>query len=82
MRQSPCNLEALAMLALYSTKLLCLATKAMSEGTLSHASFNGKKRKTSDEKRGNPKIQEAKNERPPMKKETTLKRKGRKKKDL
>jgi hypothetical protein len=41
-----------------------------------------KKRKTSDEKRGNPKMQEAKNERPPMKKETTLKRKGRKKKDL
>jgi hypothetical protein len=69
MRQSPCNLEALAMLALYSTKLLCLATKAMTEGTLSHASFNGKKRKTSDEKRGNPKIQEAKNEIPPMKKE-------------
>jgi hypothetical protein len=42
----------------------------------------GSKRKTSDEKRGNPKMQGAQKERPQMLKEVTLKYKGLKKKDL
>jgi hypothetical protein len=42
----------------------------------------GSKQKTSDEKRGNPKMQGAQNKRPPMKKEAIPKCKGLKIKDL
>jgi hypothetical protein len=42
----------------------------------------GSKQKTSDEKRGNPKMQGAQNKRPLIKKEATPKRNGLKAKDL
>jgi hypothetical protein len=42
----------------------------------------GSKRKTSNEKRGNPTTKGAQKEGPPTKKEATLKHKGLKKKDI
>jgi hypothetical protein len=54
----------------------------MTKGILSDPSLVGSKRKTSDEKSGNPKTQGARKEKHPMKKEATPKRKGFEKKDL
>jgi hypothetical protein len=75
--------KSLATLTPYSTNG-CYAQKARAttEGVLSDPSFVGSKTKISDEKRGNPKMQGAQKQSPPMKKESTPKRKGLKNKDL
>jgi hypothetical protein len=59
-----------------------MKARAVNQDALLQPSFAGSKQKTSDEKRGNPKMQGAQNKRPPMKKEATPKRNGLKTKDL
>jgi hypothetical protein len=54
----------------------------VNKDALLQPSFAGSEQKTSDEKRGSPKMQGAQNKRPPIKKEATPKHKGLKTKDL